>query len=241
MSRIPDTLRSAMAPVTVVCGHYGVGKTNFSVNLAVDLAADGLRPTVIDLDVVNPYFRASEQRELLEARGIRLVAPVFAERGTSLDVPSLTAEVAPAIELADEQAPVIIDVGGDDVGAAALGRFARIVSARPYAMLYVVNRHRNLIQDPSEAQTILREVEEACHLRATALVDNAHLRLETTEEALADPAGYADRVSELCRLPLVAKTYPQELLSDKNVPRTGSFANQALAYPITLYVKNPWE
>ena len=126
--RIPTSLMAALRPVTIVCGHYGTGKTNLTVNLALDLAAAGHKVTVIDLDIVNPYFRVSEQRELLEGQGVRLIAPVFAERGTSLDVPSLTGAIAPAIDDVREGEYVLIDLGGDDVGSAAMGRFALTVA-----------------------------------------------------------------------------------------------------------------
>ena len=81
---------SSLAPVVVVVGHYGVGKTNFALNLALDAAAAGRAVTLADMDVVNPYFRSSEYAAVLDAAGVRLVAPVFAGAGTSLDVPSLT-------------------------------------------------------------------------------------------------------------------------------------------------------
>ena len=71
-----------LAPVTVVTGHYGVGKTNFALNLALDAAAAGRRATLADMDVVNPYFRSNEYRDLLEGAGVRLIAPVFDILGT---------------------------------------------------------------------------------------------------------------------------------------------------------------
>ena len=129
------------APVAVVCGHYGVGKTNLTLNIALDAAAGGRAVTVIDLDVVNPFFRSSDYRALLDERGIRLVAPVFA--GTNVDGPSLSGTIEPAIDGAqrawrdgDERPFVVIDAGGDDAGATALGRFARTVEQAPYEMLY---------------------------------------------------------------------------------------------------------
>ena len=157
-----------LAPVTVVTGHYGVGKTNFALNLALDAAAAGYRVTLADMDVVNPYFRSNEYRDLLEEAGVRLIAPVFGHAGTSLDVPSVTGELAVAAAEAyrDEtgRTVVIVDAGGDDVGATALARFAPALAAGPYAMLYVVNAFRNLTQEPADAVAVLREIEVKSHL-----------------------------------------------------------------------------
>lgn len=240
MDRLPASLEAALAPITIVAGHYGSGKTNLSVNLAIDLAQDGRAVTLVDLDIVNPYFRASEQRALLEHTGVRLVAPVFSEAGTGLDVPSLTGAIAPSFEQADDAHRVIVDLGGDDVGATALGRFSKMVAARPYAMLYVLNRHRNLMADSAEALGNLREIEAATRLQATGLVDNAHLKAETDADALRDEDGYAEAVSALCGLPLVAKTVPEALAGDAQTLFTGT-KYAPLVYPVRLYVKNPWE
>ena len=228
---IPSGLKGALRPVTVVVGHYGAGKTNFSVNLAVDLADDGADVALIDLDIVNPYFRATEQRTLLEEHGISLVAPVFSEAGTSLDVPSLTGRITPTIADARDGAYVIIDAGGDDVGATALGRFARSVAARDYAMLYVANRFRNLVQDPADALENLREIEFACHLRATAVVNNSHLKDATTAETVQLGLSYATEVAKLADLPLVCTTVPEDVAID----------DADRHYVVKAYVKNPWE
>ena len=228
---IPSGLVRALRPVTVVVGHYGVGKTNFSVNLAVDLAAAGNEVTLIDLDVVNPYFRATEQRALLEDRGVALVAPVFSEAGTSLDVPSLTGRIAPAIQDAAAGSFVVVDAGGDDVGATALGRFAHDIACRDYAMLYVANRFRNLVQDPADALENLREIEAASHLRSTAIVNNSHLKKATTVETLREGAEYAHALAQLAGLPMACTTVP---------PNVDGFATSEL-YPVQSFVKNPWE
>lgn len=228
---VPDTLRKAVRPITVVVGHYGVGKTNFAVNLAIDLAREGTRPTVVDLDIVNPYFRASEQRGLLEGNGVALVAPVFAERGTSLDVPSLTGAIGPKLLDASPEAPVIVDAGGDDVGATALGRFQRLIAPRDHGVIYVLNRFRNLVQDPADAVANLREVEAACRLRATALANNSHLKGETTLADVREGVEYASAVAALTGLPLACTA----------VARGLDCTGVENLYAVELHVRNPWE
>ena len=233
---IPGGLADALSAVTVVVGHYGAGKTNFSVNLAIDLASSGADVALVDLDIVNPYFRASEQRRLLEEHGVRLIAPVFAEAGTSLDVPSLTGQIAPAIQGAwadgNTSRYVIVDAGGDDVGATALGRFSRFVKEGDYAMLYVANRYRNLVQDPVDALENMHEIEAACHLEISAIVGNAHLKDETSAEVVRLGKDYATELSELSHKPLVATCAHHEL--------TG-LSDDEDVYRINIYVRSPWE
>lgn len=229
--RIPNELMDFMRPVTVIVGHYGSGKTNFTMNLAVDLREAGNDVTVIDLDVVNPYFRASEQRGMLEAHGVRLIAPVFAEAASSLDVPSLTGGITPAIQDAREASYVLVDAGGDDVGATALGRFARAIASREYAMLYVANRFRNLVQDTADAIENMREIEGASHLRVSAIANNSHLKDATTEETIRQGERYANELAEIAELPLCCTTVPLKI-ADMQVHKR---------YPVESFVKNPWE
>ena len=101
--------------LTIIYGHYGCGKTNLSINLALDLARQGKRVTLVDLDIVNPYFRSSDYTPMLQEKGIKVVAPQFA--GTNLDLPSLSAEIYAAFDTSSGY--VIVDVGGDDAGAYA--------------------------------------------------------------------------------------------------------------------------
>ena len=240
MGCIPTILKDAMRPVTLVGGHYGVGKTNFSLNLAIDLAAEGYTVRLVDLDIVNPYFRASEEREILEEHGIELVAPVFSEKGTGLDVPSLTGRIIPALEQAGEGAYTIVDVGGDDVGAVALGRFSRKIKDLGYSFFLVANAYRNLVQEPEDALENLREIEAASHLEITALVGNSHLKADTEWQTIERGYRYACEVANLAGLPLVGITVPASLgcapdaTDSQNIP-------DGLLYSVSMYVKTPWE
>ncbi|MGI6045440.1 MAG: ParA family protein [Eggerthellaceae bacterium] len=236
-----------LQPVTVVVGHYGVGKTNFTLNLAREAKAHGQNPTVIDLDVVNPYFRSSEYRGFLEEAGIKLIAPVFADRGTSLDVPSLSGAIGPAIRTAYENArdegipeTIIIDAGGDDVGASALGRYAHDLTEGKFDCWYVVNQYRNLTQDAQSALEIMREVEASARVSVTGIVNNSHLRNETTTDTIEEAYSFGVEVAKLASLPLVCTTVSQELGEEALARLSAKFGAKNF-FPVEILVRNPWE
>lgn len=221
---------SEQARITVVCGHYGCGKTNLTLNLALQAAAAGERVTVADLDIVNPYFCSSEYGGLLEEHGVRLIAPVFA--GTTLDTPTLPPELYSIFE--PQAGRVFIDAGGDDAGVTALGGLHGQLEETGYQMLYVINRYRVLSQTPEEAAALLGEIEAASRLKATALVNNSHLGVETQLQDLLDALGFAQRASQLTGLPLLYSTAPDFALKEGE-PLPEGFR------PVKRYVKFMWE
>lgn len=213
----------------VICGHYGTGKTNFTINAAVNLAGQGKKVTVVDLDVVNPYFRSSDYIEQLESRGIKIICPYAAN--TTLDSPYLSAEI---FSVFVDDRIVLFDVGGDDAGAYTLGMFSKkITDSNDYSGIFVINKYRNLIEEPSDALEIMREVEAAGKVPMTAVVNNSHLCSLTDEKTILDSLSYAQEFSRISGLPLIATTVPENIydkLSDK-VPNP---------YKTTVYVKLPW-
>ncbi len=182
----------------IITGHYGSGKTNIAVNLALDYAAAGERVCIIDLDIVNPYFRTADFGELFEDKGIRMIAPQYAN--TNLDIPSLGFDMAALLREYDR---VIIDVGGDDAGAIALGQYAAILQNFGYEMLYVVNSFRYLTGTPEEAVELLRDIEFVSRLKATGIVNSSNLGAETTAEDVLGSVEYAEKAAESAGLPLV--------------------------------------
>jgi len=220
---------------TVVTGHYGSGKTNLAINLALDLTEQHADVMLVDLDIVNPYFRSSDYAAMLEQRGVRVISPTFA--GTTLDTPSLSAAVYSAFDTAGA---VIFDVGGDDVGATALGRFSKEIGAIDHSMLYVINRYRNLTGTPEEAAALLSEIEHASHLKATGVVNNSHLRDETTAATVLASLGFAHDTAALLGLPLVFTAVPQRLANEFSTdPASARYVENA--YPVTIHVRTPWE
>ena len=190
----------SMKRVTLFCGHYGSGKTNLAVNFALALRRCGLEVSIGDLDVVNPYFRTADSRAELEAAGVRVIALPFAN--SSVDLPSLPAEAYALVE--DRSRYAVIDVGGDDRGAYALGRYVPyILEENDYEMIYVANFCRPLTRTAEEALTVMREIESACGVGFTAIVHNSNLGAETTAETLTSNAGKAEELSRLSGLPIL--------------------------------------
>ena len=214
--------------VILVTGHYGSGKTNFAVNLALDLQKAGRRVAVCDLDIVNPYFRTADFTALLQQRGIETIMPPFAN--TNLDIPVLGAGVSAA--LGDREKTVIVDVGGDDAGAIALGRYAPEIAKRPYSMLYVHNHYRFLENGAEETKEILDGINGAARLTCGFLVNNSNLGEETSAAVIQRALGPAWELSALCALPLLCTTAPRSLC--------GELQSVEDIYPIDLYVDKPW-
>jgi len=230
MRGLPDIKR-----FTVVTGHYGCGKTNLSINLALDLVGKYPEVTLVDLDVVNPYFRSSDHAGMLGRAGVRTISPTFA--GTTLDTPSLPAAVYSAFESAGA---VILDVGGDDAGATALGRFSGEIGPIDYDLLYVINRYRNLTATPGQAATLLGEIEAASRLVATGTVNNSHLQYETTVATVMNSLEFARQTASLLDLPLVCTTVPRSLAGEfSDTPGAATYVENA--YPVEVYVRAPWE
>ena len=197
--------------ITLLCGHYGSGKTNIALSLAHLLKQTHERVKIADLDIVNPYFRTSDSRQDLENAGIRLICSEFA--GSNVDLPALPASIYAVTD--DPTQAAVIDVGGDDRGALALGRLRdRIVEENDYEMLFVINRFRPLTKTPEMAIEVMREIEAAGKLPFTAVINNSNLGPETTPEDVLGSMAYASEVCALSGLPLKMTTvqeglYPQ--------------------------------
>jgi hypothetical protein len=187
-----------MKKITVLFGNYGSGKTELSLNIALSLAEKSASVALVDLDIVNPYFRSSEHKAMLESRGIRVIAPVFAN--TAVDVPSLPADVYAAFN--HEYA--VFDCGGDPVGAAALGGLkSRFDAVRADTeALFVVNTRRPFQDSSEKLEESLSRIQTRGRLTADGLVLNANLGPESTGEELAEGYSIVKALSEKTGVPI---------------------------------------
>ncbi len=204
-----------MKRVTLFCGHYGSGKTNIAVNYALHLRRQGLEVTIADLDIVNPYFRSKDSTDVLEAEGVRVIALPFAN--SSVDLPALPSAAYAVVQ--DRTRYAVLDIGGDDRGAYALGRFVPyLLEENDYEMLYVVNFQRPLTTTVSDAVEVMREIEIACGLAFTGIVNNTNLGAETTLDLVK---GSYRKAEELCKetgLPLFMVTAESSIATEEMFP-----------------------
>ena len=185
--------------VTLFAGHYGSGKTNIAVNYALHLAGEGKKVCIGDLDIVNPYFRTADSKMELDAAGVELISPQFAN--TNVDLPALPAEAYRLVE--DKSIYSIMDIGGDDRGAYALGRYVpSILAENNYRMAFVANCYRPLTRTPEEALEVMREIEAACGMRFTCIINNSNLGVETTPETICASKDFVEKLSQISGLPV---------------------------------------
>ena len=192
-----------MKRVTLFAGHYGSGKTNIAVNYALYLKEQGKDVVIADMDIVNPYFRTKDSTDVLEAAGIELISPQFAN--SNVDLPALPQEMYKTVQ--DRSKFSVLDIGGDDRGAYALGRYTPyILEENDYEMIFVANFYRPLTTTAAEALEVMREIEAAGHLPFTAIVNNSNIGNGTTAEDVLATVNRAEELSKISGLPVIFTT-----------------------------------
>jgi len=194
-----DTLVEPGDRVIAIVGSYGSGKTELVVNLSLQLARAGHRIQIADLDIVNPYFRCREARDLMEAHGIRVIVPPGAQAWADLPIilPEIRGMLRPA-----EGVITIFDVGGDDVGARALASLRTSVADGQYELWQVINAKRPFTDTVEGCIAMRRSIERASRWTVTGLLVNSHLIDETTAETVMDGWRLATAVRERTGLPI---------------------------------------
>jgi len=192
-----------MKRITLFAGHYGSGKTCIAVSYAKLIKKSGFDTSIIDLDIVNPYFRTKDSEKELTDAGINIIASEYAN--TNLDAPALPKEIYSAISNKDSH--LVIDVGGDDRGAVALGRYAGdITEDNDYDMFFVASCYRPLTKTPEDALDVMREIEVASKIKFTGIVNNSNIGKATTSADVKNSVEFINKLSELAGIPVVMTT-----------------------------------
>jgi nitrogenase subunit NifH len=218
--------------IIIISGHFGCGKTNFSVNLAFDLKNKGNAVTIVDLDIVNPYFRTSDFENIISKAEIKTINPIFA--GTNLDVPSLPPELN-AVFSEDYEGYVIIDVGGDDAGAIVLGCYADMIKKIGYTMLYIINGYRLQITNPKDALYMLENIEKVSKLKFSGIINSSNLGTDTTPDDILDKLSFSKNISQLTNLKIFGVVINEDLLYEERLKEIEDII------PVKLYVKQIWQ
>jgi MinD-like ATPase involved in chromosome partitioning or flagellar assembly len=197
--------------ITMLCGHYGSGKTNIALNMAYSLKETKENVAIADLDIVNPYFRTKDSEAELKEKGIRLIASEYA--GTNVDIPALPQDMYSLTD--DKNVYAVIDVGGDDRGALALGRIMpSIKEENDYEIFLVINKYRPLTPDVESTLEVMAEIETAGNFKFTGIINNSNLGVLTTAEDVLNSAEYAEGVVKSTGLPLAYTSVNETLYNE---------------------------
>ena len=216
--------------IRIIIGHYGSGKTEFSLNYALKLNELGKKVAIADLDIVNLYFRSREKATLLEEKGIKIIGASI--KGSALDLPAISGEVLTPIQ--DTSYDTILDVGGDPAGARALGRYHEYFVEGQYDMFFVLNGNRPETGTMEKALEFIRKIEDTSRAKITGIINNTHLLKSTTIEDVLKGYQLSLELSELTDIPLKYNMVLEELspLLPNNL--VGEI------FPIKLYMREEW-
>jgi len=193
--------------INIFCGHYGSGKSEISVNAAIQIKKGNEDVLLADMDIVNPFFRSYDARTRLEEMGIGVIAPLYAN--TNVDVPVIGPEIAAALK--NKNRKLILDVGGDEEGARVLGGFSAEITQEGYEMFFVINRARPMTQNSHDTVAYINEIELSSRLKITKLINNTHFLKETTVEGILYGLELVREVSDMTGIPIAATCVMKEI------------------------------
>ncbi len=216
--------------IRIIIGHYGSGKTEFSVNYAVKLAARGKKVALVDLDVVNLYFRSREKSSILEEKGIRVIGSAL--KGTAVDIPAISGEVLTPLQ--DTTYEAVLDIGGDPAGARTLGRYKDFLVDGNYDMFFVLNANRPETQTVEKVMEFIVKIQDTTRAKVTGIINNTHLLKSTTAEDVIRGYNLAMEVAKETNLPLKYNVCLEHLVEE--LPNE----IKDKIFPITLYMREEW-
>ncbi len=219
--------------ITIIGGAFGSGKTEFALGYALKVVADHPEQKVglIDLDIVNPYFRSRDLREKLKQAGLEVISSATGMEHA--DLPALSPRIYTFLQQVETQ--VIFDVGGDPAGARALGRFEKYFLSTEYDFWLVINPFRADTFNLEKAMAMIAALQTASKLQATGIIANINLGLETTLADYQAGEEVITRISLASKLPII-----YHALTDAFYQKHFDYLINYPVFPIRLQMQTPW-
>ncbi|MDF2790415.1 MAG: hypothetical protein K0S80_3516 [Neobacillus sp.] len=218
--------------ITILTGHFGSGKTEIAINLALNEKKLHNKIAINDLDIINPYFRSRDISNIFEQQDIELIAP--ATRLATSDLPIVSGEIYRVLH--DYRYRVIIDAGGDKDGARALGQYYHEWKELKPELLFVLNANRPYVSTLEGARHTIEQIEKATRLRVTGILNNSNIGSETTMDDILNGYELSSKLSNLLSIPLLYTTISVDLKDEANC-----FAKSHQVMFIKRFMKLPWE
>lgn len=216
--------------IRIFTGHFGSGKTEIAINYAIKLKDEGKKVCIADLDIVNPYFCTRDEKEYLESLGIKVIATPKEMSNAELG----TIPLDTLVVFNDKSYDVVLDVGGDDQGAVALGQYKRYFDMEDYDMYFVVNTSRPFTNDVEGIIEYIKDIELASRLKVKYLINNSNLSFETSKHHILSGQGIVEKVSQMTNIPIRYTTVREDLIDDE----IKDIKNEVL--PIKTFMLPPW-
>lgn len=217
--------------ISIFVGHFGSGKTEVAMNYSLSLAKQGIKTVLVDLDIINPFFRSTEMKDELEKQGVEVISPTFA--ASNMDLPALPSNIYSVFERKD--AHIVFDVGGDEDGATVLGRYNPQFNKSDYTMHFVINIFRPFSNNSDDIIKLVNNIENHSRLKVTDLINNTNLSYETKAEHVVQGQKIIKEVSDNLKLPIKYVTAQEHILNE--LPKE----YQDIGFKINRFMKPMWE
>jgi hypothetical protein len=216
--------------VFIFTGHFGSGKTEVAVNFAMKLGLQ-YRTAIMDFDIVNPYFRTADAKDILKEKGINIVSSMYAN--TNVDVPAVPAEINSLFINKDQR--VVLDVGGDDIGARALSAFKEQIQNDDFEMYFVVNVKRPMTDSAEKIEKIIGEIESSSRLKVSSLINNTNILKSSTGEEILEGQKILEKVSLKLGIPIAFTSGFSYIIDKVRKDIKGE------VFVMDKFIKLPWE